>query len=268
MEKLITICAVTLVTLFLFHSNDANAVPTAGSLLVPPEETGSQILTHDGSTPSKEYEFFSWPNYLTEMRAGTPWRLEVTGIDMSAVTGLGAQIVSFKLENVIPIGGMLSDPVPQQWNSLSIAVRPSPWGDNKYLFLQEAGPGGLWDNISSSDFAGDFANDKFDLRMDFYKANEGDPWLVTPSYRLEGGSWTLFDDGSATTTYSWDFGSSVPGYIWPDYGGSMFRVGFWDAAGTVSFSNAHIFAIPAPSAILLGSIGIGLVSWLKRHRTL
>lgn len=126
---------------------------------------------------------------------------------------------------------------------------------------------GWWDSFSATITKGDY----------YWNLPLMDPITTDPGietiFVLEAG--TSFGDGFLET-YSgpWTTIKYVPPTIgdqyylnlvidtgtFPDHNGNYPSWG--------EFSEVTVQAIPAPGAILLGSIGVGFVSWLRRRRTL
>ncbi len=64
-------------------------------------------------------------------------------------------------------------------------------------------------------------------------------------------------------------GFSSSGYgQWSVFTGLTKKITFHDGTGYIGIGRIEFEAIPAPGAILLGSIGVGLVGWLRRRRAL
>jgi hypothetical protein len=70
-------------------------------------------------------------------------------------------------------------------------------------------------------------------------------------------------DSTGPVTFDAGFGNSIYTLSWIDPGGS--GPVLYDLA---SLNGISLEVIPAPGAILLGSIGVGFVGWLRRRRTL
>ena len=83
------------------------------------------------------------------------------------------------------------------------------------------------------------------------------------------GSWTetnLFDYAGGTALDVEGMGFGALGHFWASDWNSVYEVGGGDMGGYTPPPEVKV--IPAPGAILLGSLGVGLVGWLRRRRAL
>lgn len=177
----------------------------------PPVATGP--LTFSDPTPgvaddNNVGKFFLEPGSSFRgnlgIRQKIDWSLQILGIDLSELVGPGGSgtFVRFGVQNAA--GG---------FNSLMIQVIKDHFGAGGHL-LQSV-EGFPFTVESSHGFnAGDVPGE-FDLRLDFVQSSSGGTWQVTPQYRLPGGSWTTFFDGTWTSSASWNI---TKGLVFVDMG--------------------------------------------------
>jgi len=99
---------------------------------------------------------------------------------------------------------------------------------------------------------------------------------ASPGYEGPANSWDIYISGLDPDVAAIVGSSTIPGVTWALLdGGDRLQISYpgGDMFGPTSRPHGWVVEfrtepIPAPGAILLGSIGVGVVSWLRRRRTL
>lgn len=163
------------------------------------------------------------------------------------VNGVSYMGVTFSFR----VGGILSDDAV--YNGI---------GPGTLTYLQDPTLEGTTAGILTLDFAAPTDTLEFGVALNSY-------YSVVQAYVVR-----LYDSSySVIGTY---YENTSPLILWSEgkftYNGVMVSravIGFNEqAASRFALDNLTINPIPAPGAILLGGIGLGLVNWLRRRRTL
>ena len=80
----------------------------------------------------------------------------------------------------------------------------------------------------------------------------------------------LVINGTTTIGFVGANSDQTNGEQFVSFGGTLpvHTIEFWSVCDNDDYSVMGVEAIPAPGAVLLGGIGVGLVSWMRRRRTL
>ncbi len=165
----------------------------------------------------------------------------MTGVYGSSVTGTDGWVINNALSGVDWLGN------DGQWLRTR-AEGAVPW-DFEISF----------DTVPITSASGDFyvfVGTDADFTITAYDSSYGDRETPSASALVTSQSWNP-GTGAWEGSFDLSFGSPVSLLVFSDGG--------YD---DVAIDDLTVTPIPAPGAILLGSIGVGLVGWLRRRRTL
>jgi parallel beta-helix repeat protein len=217
MKKRVLIALVVILAL-----TGSASMALADGTTTPPVETGPGSFTDPTPGVADDYtagKFWlqsgsTWRGDLV-LGSRVLWSIQMTGIDVSGLTGPGASGTFVRLG--------LQESV--NWNGVFVQAHLDFYGAGGHLLQSFEG----WNVKSSHGFnAGDVPGE-FDLRFDIYQAVAGGTWHVTPYFRLEGDAdWTPFWDGPWMTIAGWDI---TEGLVYVDIGSTT---------GTVMYDNISV----------------------------
>ena len=181
--------------------------------------------------------------------------LAITTIFTICMVGVAQASITFDFEGVpFPAGPASIEAYMESIYNSDITVDNARVGDGIFAgplgpdnYIQDAGFGEHWFSISFNEVPIISASFDWAVQLDsFYAEADG--------VEIFSAGWDLWDYGNSGTI---NFASPVTTLMFSNSG-----------LGEIEVDNLTVKPIPVPGAILLGGIGVGIVGWLRRRRSL